>query len=330
MCLLAGMPVCIFVLSFSIGKYAVSPAQLIAVLYGKLTNGPVTWTPMVETILFDVRLPRIIIAMLAGASLSVAGATYQGFFRNPMVSPDILGATNGAGFGAVLAILFSLNQAGVQMLSFSMGVAAVLLTYFVSKIVERGNGAELALVLTGLVVSALFSAFISMTKYVADPENKLPAITFWLLGGLSDVTKEDIPIVAIPFVAGVVPILLLRWQLNALSFGEEEAKAMGVDAGKVRLLFIVCSTILTASSVSVAGVIGWVGLIIPHISRLLVGPSHNYLIPVSLLIGSSFMLVVDDVARTAFSTEIPLGILTSIIGAPFFLYLLTKRRHSWS
>ena len=317
-----------FLISFTMGRYSVSLKDLFYIFYAKIVGLPQTWFESVDTVLFKIRLPRIIAALLIGSSLSVAGATYQGLFKNPMVSSDILGASAGAGFGAAMALLLSFNIAGVQFFAFVFGIGAVLLTYTISKVIGHSNSTTLILVLTGMVVSSLFQSLISLTKYVADPDSKLPAITFWLMGGLSTITFKEIYILLIPFIIGIVPILLLRWKLNVLSFGEEEAKSLGIDTDKMRIILIVCSSLLTASSVSVAGIIGWVGLVIPHVTRLIVGPNYKTLIPSSILIGSTYLLLIDDISRTIFSMEIPLGILTSLIGAPFFISILLKGRKS--
>lgn len=329
MIMLALVLLAVFLASFTFGRYFISLSDLFTIVGGKILHLNPDWPPVMETVIFNVRMPRILAALMVGAALSVAGTTYQGYFKNPMVSPDILGATAGAGFGAALGILLSFNDAGIQIISFTSGITAVALTYAVSSVIGKGNHSVLSLVLTGMVVATLFSAFISITKYVADPDDKLPVITFWLLGSLSGVTAKDETGLLIPIVLGVVPIFLLKWRLNVLSFGEEEAESMGIDTRKTRAVFIVCSTILTASAVSVSGMIGWIGLVIPHIARLIVGPDHKVLLPASFLIGSAFLMIVDDIARTAFSTEIPLGILTAIIGAPFFLFLLSRGKKGW-
>jgi iron complex transport system permease protein len=319
----------VFLISCAVGRYAIPLPDLLKIFMSKLIGLKATWPETLETVLFSVRLPRICAAMMVGGALALAGATYQGLFKNPMVSPDILGASAGAGFGAALAILGSFNMAGIQILAFLFGLGAVGLTYLISKAIGRGNNALLVLVLTGMVVSTLFSSFISLTKYVADPDNKLPAITFWLMGGLSSIGAKDGFMVFIPMLLGAIPLFLLRWRLNALSFGEEEAQALGINTDRTRLVVIICSTLLTASAVSIGGMIGWIGLVIPHFSRMIAGPNYKMLLPVSVLIGSVFLLIVDDVARSAFTMEIPLGILTSIIGAPFFVYLLMKGRRGW-
>ncbi|MFW2488824.1 FecCD family ABC transporter permease [Clostridium chromiireducens] len=312
--------------SFTIGRYSVTLNQLFEIIRYKTFGGAVSWPESVSTVLFKIRIPRIFIAVIIGAALAIAGVAYQGLFKNPMVSPDILGASSGAGYGAAIAILLSFGSSGIQISAFLFGLAAVLITIIISKCVARSNNNILALVLTGMVVNTLFSSFISITKYLADTDDKLPAITFWLMGGLSSVSLKDLLIMIFPFLVGIIPLLLIRWKLNVLSFGEEEAQGMGVDTKKIRALTIFCSTLLTASAVSIGGMIGWIGLIIPHIARLIVGPNYKVLLPASALIGGIFLLIVDDVARCLLSIEIPIGILTSIIGAPFFLYLLFKER----
>ncbi|AAM04620.1 TPA: iron ABC transporter permease [Methanosarcina acetivorans] len=324
--LLAIVLILTFFISVYIGRYTITPGQLIMAVAGKIANVDYTLPDTADTILFKVRLPRIIAAILIGANLATAGAAYQGMFKNPMVSPDILGASHGAGFGAAVAILLSFGTAGIQMSSLLFGLGAVLLSYTISKIVGHGDNATLTMVLTGMVVSTMFAAFTSMTKYVADTDEKLPAITFWLMGSLASITRKDVLILLIPTVLGMIPLLFLRWKLNVLAFGDEEAQAMGVDTKKVRSIIIFSSTLLVASSVSISGMIGWIGLIVPHIARQFVGPNYKHLLFASMFVGGSFLLIVDDVARNAFSAEIPLGILTALLGAPFFLYLLLKER----
>jgi iron complex transport system permease protein len=316
------------IISISTGRYAIAPSQMLTIIWGKLLGLQGTWPQTLETVLFSVRIPRILVSLMVGAALSMAGATYQGLFKNPMVSPDILGASAGAGFGAAIAILFSFSVVGIQISAFVMGILAVGLSYSLSMIIGRKNNTILVLVLTGMVVGSLFSAFISITKYVADPDSKLPAITFWLMGGLNAVTWREVVAMIVPMTVATIPLFLIRYKINVLSFGEEEAQAMGIDTNKIRLIIIVCATLLTASAISVSGMVGWIGLIIPHIARLIVGPNYKILLPTSLLIGSTFLLLVDDLARSLFATEIPLGILTAIIGAPFFLFLLLKGRGS--
>ena len=318
--------VVLFFLSFMLGQYPIEPMQVMHVIGSKLFGFECSEPEMVQSIVWKVRLPRICAALMIGAALSVAGAVYQGLFKNPMVSPDILGASSGAGFGAALAILFSFPYFMIQFNAFAFGLLAVALAYYVCKKVSRGKDALLMLILGGMIVSTLFSSFITLTKYVADPDSKLPEITYWLMGSLSTVNIKDIGFLSVPLALGFVPLIFLRWQLNAMAFGDEEAQSMGINVKALRGLFILVATLLTAASVAVAGMIGWIGLIIPHMSRFIVGPNAKVLLPMSALVGASFLLIVDNVARMLFTVEIPLGILTSIIGAPFFFYLLLKRK----
>lgn len=318
--------VALFFASFMIGQYPIGPTGVLDIVGSGVFGYDCSQSDMAQTIVWKVRLPRICAALLVGAALSVAGAVYQGLFKNPMVSPDILGASSGAGFGAALALLLSLPYAFVSVSAFAFGIAAVGLAYFICRCVSRGKDAILMLVLGGMIVSTLFSSFITLVKYVADPDSKLPEITYWLMGSLSTISQEDVAFLLVPLVVGLVPVALLRWQLNAMAFGDEEAQAMGLDVKRLRGVFILCATLLAAASVAVSGMIGWVGLIIPHMARFIVGPNAKVLLPMSFLLGGVFLLVVDNVARTLFTVEIPLGILTSIIGAPFFFYLLLKRK----
>lgn len=312
--------------SFNVGRYAVSIDNVIKILFKNVFHFEKTWEDVYETIVWNVRMPRIIAALLVGASLSVAGATYQGLFRNPMVSPDILGASAGASVGACLMMLLNQNGITIQVAAFVFGLVAVSLTYGLSKAISKSADMVLMLVLCGLIVSTLFQAFVSIIKYVADTDLLLPEITYWLMGSIAKVTYKDLLFFLIPFVLGIVPIMMIRWQLNVMSFGEDEAKAMGVNVSLIRLICIICSTLLTAGVVSIAGTVGWVGLMIPHLVRFMVGPNNGTLIPISFLTGSLFMLVVDNVCRSALAYEIPLGVLTSLIGAPFFILILYKHK----
>ncbi|MFH0919660.1 MAG: iron ABC transporter permease [Fibrobacterota bacterium] len=319
----------IAVISLSLGRYPISLHDIGLLIVQKLVSPDNPEVSHPSIVLFQVRFPRIAAALLIGGALSMAGTTYQGLFKNPMVSPDILGASAGAGFGASLAILLSWNMAGIQTAAFLFGLLAVMVTYGISAAINRGNQAILILVLTGVIVSTLFSSLVSIIKFVADPYNKLPAITFWLMGGLANINTKDVLLLLIPLSLGSAPLLLMRWKLNALSFGDEEARTLGLNVNRIRPVVILCSTLLTAASVSVSGMIGFVGLVIPHMTRLLVGPNHSALLPASLFLGGAFLVIVDNVARGVFPVEVPLGILTSLVGAPFFLYLLMKGRKSW-
>ena len=280
------------------------------------------------TVLYQVRLPRIAAAMLTGAALAAAGATYQGLFRNPLVSPDVLGVSTGAGLGAVLGIFLGLPVLLIQLMGFAAGLATVALVWAVTSAV-RGQDAVLVLVLTGVVVGALAGAGISLLKVLADPYDQLPAMTFWLLGSLAAITLQDSFAAAPLVLLGMVPLVLLRWRINLMALGDEEALALGVDAPRLRRLLVVAATLMTSAVVAIAGVVGWVGLVVPHLARLLVGPDFRLLLPASALLGAAYLLAVDTLARTISAVEIPLGILTALLGAPFFLWLLATGRRAW-
>jgi len=316
--------------SFLIGRYPLAPSMVLRIFVGKALHLCRSWTDDMEAVLFKIRLPRIAAAMVVGAALTASGAAYQGMFRNPLVSPDILGVSAGAGFGAALAILLSWGIVGIQLSAFGFGLFAVMATYVVSTKFSKNRDTVLVMILAGVIVGTLFSSFVSLIKYVADPSNKLPAITYWLMGSLSSVSSHDVFVASIPVFLGLIPVLLLRWRLNVMSFGDEEAKTLGVNTGVLRFGVVVCATLMTASAVSISGVIGLVGLIVPHLARLLVGPNYKVLLPMSVVMGALFLLGVDDLARTMYSAEIPLGIITSVVGAPIFLYLLLSSRGSWT
>jgi iron complex transport system permease protein len=290
---------------------------------------PITpdWTPQMETVILDVRMPRILAGILVGAGLALSGASFQGLFRNPLVSPHLLGVASGAGFGAALAILLGANFFITEISAFVFGLIAVALAYALSRTYR--STPILMLVLAGTIVGALFSALTSLIKYVADPLNKMPAITFWLLGSLNNVSGADLVIASPIFVVCGSALLLIRWRINLLSMGEEDARALGVHTERLKTVIVVCATFITAAAVSISGIIGWIGLVIPHMGRLLVGPDHKHLLPVSLLLGGSYLVLVDLVARTAIESEIPIGILTAVVGAPVFAYLLRKNRSGW-
>ena len=310
--------------SFVLGRYPVSPADLLGVLWHKL-GFPVTpwWTDQVEAAVWNIRLPRVLLSVLVGACLSAAGGAYQGIFQNPMASPDILGASAGAGFGAALAILLGASSLWITLGAFAASLVTVALVFTVSRH-ARGDRV-LGLVLAGIMISSLFQSGTSFLKLAADPNNQLPQITYWLMGSLSGAKWEDIGFVLLPMLAGLIPLFLLRWQLNVITMGDDEARALGVDPRRLRLWISVCATLVTASAVSVSGMIGWVGLVIPHMMRRLVGSDYRFLMPASMLGGGIFLLVVDNVSRIATASGIPIGILTAFIGAPFFLWLITGK-----
>lgn len=313
--------------SLFIGRYEIEPVTVVKILVSTVFPIEHTWTNADETILFQVRFPRIIAAVLVGAALSMAGAAYQGLFKNPLVSPDILGVSSGAGFGAAIAILLSTATWMLQIFAFAGGILAVMGSYFLSRLYKSGQ--MLVLVLSGVIVSAFFGALLSITKYVADPYEKLPTIVFWLMGSLSSVRYSDIYTVlpAITIAGGI--LLLIRWRINLLSLSPEEAKTLGVDLKQITRVIIICATVLTAASVCISGIIGWVGLVVPHLGRMITGPDYKKLLPLTVVMGASYLLVMDDLSRTIIATEIPLGILTALLGAPFFAYLLWRRKTGW-
>ena len=313
------------VLALAVGKYPVGLADLAHVLGHRLLGLPARTTATVETVVMQVRLPRVVAALVVGGALSAAGATYQGLFRNPLVSPDILGVSAGAGLGAVLGIYLGLPVAPIQALAFLGGLGAVAAVYGVGLAVRR-HDPVLTLVLAGVAVGAVLGAGISLLKVLADPYNQLPAITFWLLGSLSSVTLGDVGAILPMMLIGLAPLILLRWRMNLMSLGDEEARALGVETRILRPVLIAGATLVTAAAVSMTGVIGWIGLIVPHIARLLVGPDYRRLLPASLTLGAGYLLIVDLIARNAGTIEVPLGILTALVGAPFFLWLLAAGR----
>lgn len=316
----------LMLLAMLIGAYPVSLSDALAALARRLVGS--SQSSQIDTVLFEIRLPRIVAAVMAGAALAAAGAAYQGLFRNPLVSPDILGVSTGAGLGAVIGILLSLPVAGIQLLAFASALATVALVTGIGTAV-RGREPTLVLVLAGVVVGSLAGAAISLVKVLADPYDQLPAITFWLLGSLASIRKGDV-LSALPLVLlALVPLLLLRWRINVLSLGDEEARALGLEAGKLRMIVIAAASLMTASVVAISGVIGWVGLVMPHIARMIVGPSFERLLPAAMLMGGGYLLIVDTLARTIARVETPLGILTALIGAPFFLWLLMRGRAGW-
>lgn len=311
-----------------IGPYPLTIGEIAAALGRRFSGIRDPAYEQLETVLFAVRLPRIGAALLVGASLSAAGAVYQGLFRNPLVSPDILGVSTGAGLGAAAGIFLSLPVIAIQGMAFAGGLATVVLVYAVATAV-RGHEPTLVLVLAGVVIGALAGACISLLKILADPYDQLPAITFWLLGSLASIQPSDVAAAAPAVLFSLVPLVLLRWRMNLMSLGDEEAAALGVDPRRLRAIFVAAATLMTASVVAISGVIGWVGLVMPHIARLVVGPNFNRLLPASMLMGAGYLLLVDTLARTMAETETPLGILTAFVGAPVFIWLLATGRRGW-
>ena len=318
-----------FLLAFTVGRYPIGLADLFNVIAAKLAGRASDVPASVENVIWQVRGPRVIAAALVGAALAVAGAAFQGLFRNPLVSPDILGASSGAALGAVLGIFFSLGVIAIQGLAFVGGLIAVAAVYLIGSAV-RSRDPVLVLVLTGVVIGALLGAGIGLVKYLADPYNQLPAMTFWLLGSLAAVNVADLVPLLGPVMLGSLVLFVLRWRLNVMSLPDEEARALGVPTGPLRVGIVAAATLVTSASVATAGIIGWVGLIVPHIARSLVGPDFARLVPAAALIGGGFLLVIDTLARTVAAIEIPLGILTALVGTPFFIWLLASVSRTWS
>jgi len=315
-------------LAFALGRFPLSLAELAALAANKLFGASYEVAPTAQTVVLQVRGPRILAALLVGAALAAAGTAYQGMFRNPLVSPDILGVSAGAALGAVLGIFFSKSALVIQLGAFAGGLAAVGMVYAVGANVRR-HDPILSLILAGIVLGTLLGACIALIKYLADPYNQLPAITYWLLGSLAAVAPSDLALAAPFALAGLVPLYLLRWRMNLLSLADDEARALGVPVARLRLAVVCAATLMTAAAVAISGIIGWVGLLIPHAARMLVGPEFSRLLPLSMVLGAAFLLAVDTLARTVAPIEIPPGVLTAIIGTPFFLWLFVSARRAW-
>lgn len=308
--------------SIVLGRYPISLKELGGILLSQVLEIEPFWSGIQESLLLQHRLPRILLACMVGCSLSTAGAAYQGVFQNPMAAPDILGASSGAAFGAALAILLHLESGMVVTLAFIGSITTVAIVIYVG---NRTRGKQvLGLVLSGIMIGSLVSSGTSFIKMVADPNDQLPAITYWLMGSLNGTAFKDVLLAAIPMTIGLAVLFALRWRINILTLGDEEARTMGVNANRLRNVVIIAATLITAASVAVSGVIGWVGLVIPHLTRRMVGNNYKHLLPATMLFGAMFLLLVDDVSRNLLATEIPLGILTSFLGAPFFIYLMAR------
>ncbi|MBQ7538357.1 MAG: iron ABC transporter permease [Treponema sp.] len=314
------------IICLGIGRYSLSPFQIIQSFFDALTGSG--GDGMAKTVIFKVRLPRILLALAAGAGLACSGAAFQGLFSNPLATPDTLGVASGASFGAVLAMTFHWNLLGIQALALAFGLFSCFLTYQISRL--KGKSSIVMIILSGMVISSLFQALVSIVKYMADPEDELPSITYWLMGSMSSVTYKSL-LFGLPFIViGLSVIWALKWRLNILSLNEDEAKSMGMNIKLIRLFIIVASSLITASVISMCGQIGWVGLLIPHISRMLLGSNNRTVVPLSISFGAIFMAIIDTFARSASSAEIPISILTAIIGAPVFISLLRKTGGVWA
>ena len=318
------LPLVTAVLALGIGRYLISPAEVLEAIAGRFT-GNYTISDMAYKIVWNLRIPRILLALLVGAGLSAAGCAFQSLFANPLATPDTLGVASGASFGAALGILFGFDMLGMQLTSFLMGALAVTLTWLGGS--GKGRGLS-SVVLSGIMMGSLFNALVSLIKYVADAETQLPAITYWLMGGLNSAGYKSLLFGAPLIIIGLVILYLIRWRMNLLPLSEDEAKASGINIYALRMVTIICATMITASCVSMCGQVGWVGLLIPHMCRMKFGSNHLSLIPASISLGAVFMVIVDTVARTMSAAEIPVSILTAIIGAPFFIILM-RRSGGW-
>lgn len=317
---LIALPLLVGLLAIGIGRISISPADVLRTFWGKIT-GVQQVSDMVERTVWNIRLPRVLLAMLAGVGFSVAGCTFQSLFANPLATPDTLGVASGASFGAALGILLGFRLLGIQLCSFAFGIAAVALTWLSGA--GKGRGLS-SVVLAGIMIGSLFSALVSLVKFVADAEDQLPAITYWLMGSLSGAGYESLLLGAPPIVVSVALLYLLRWRLNLLPLSDDEICSFGVNRRLLRGVSIVCATAMTASCVSMCGQVGWVGLLIPHMCRMKFGSNHLLLIPASISFGAAFLVIVDTIARSATAADLPISILTAIIGAPFFIYLMRK------
>lgn len=320
-----GMLIVLVVLFFSlicIGRYPITPFRAFEVIWKALIGETEGLDIYESSVILNIRLPRILMGILVGAGLSVSGAVYQAILGNPLVSPDILGVSSGAGFGAALAILFSAGTLTTQLAALLFGLCAVAIVLNLSRIKRRTE--LFVLVLSGVIVKSMFDAMTSFIKYVADPEEKLPTITVWLMGSLANVSYADVILCALIVIPCLIAVMAMRWKMNLLSLDQDEARSLGINVKRLRLIVILLATFMTAVSVSVCGIIGWIGLVIPHIARLFLGNDHRRLLPASALMGAIYLLLIDTVARAATSSEIPLSILTAMIGAPFFACILRK------
>ncbi|MBQ9845329.1 MAG: iron ABC transporter permease [Oscillospiraceae bacterium] len=324
------LPFVIFFASLFMGRYSVSPTEVVQIFanYFFGANYTQTWEDSAAKVIIQVRFPRAVMAALVGAGLSSSGAAFQGMFQNPLVSPFILGVSAGASFGAALGLVMSLPSLAVQGMAFIFGIFAVAITYFLAHIYK--STPVLMLVLSGTVVSAFFQALLQILKFTAEGDEKLPAITFWLMGSLGSVGLNDLVISIIPVIICLIGLWILSWRINVLSMGDREARSLGVHTERIKVGIIIFSTVLTSTAVSICGIIGWVGQVIPHFCRMLVGPDHKKLIPATMFVGASYILIVDNLCRQLTATEIPLGILTAIIGAPVFAFLLRKTKGGWN
>lgn len=318
--------VVVFICSLGLGTYHIAPLDVVALITGLPTSESLQDASMAHSLIWDVRIPRVCAAALIGAGLSCAGAVFQGLFRNPLASPYTLGVSNGAGFGAALAIVLSANAVGIQLTSIACGLVAVLLTFLIA---AQGKKSTVTLILSGMLIGSLFASLVALLKFCADPTEKLPQIVYWLMGSLSGITSTSLLSIVPFYCICLVLILLLRWRINVLSMGDTTAASFGIHVARERGIIICAASVLTALLVSIAGIIGWIGIVVPHLSRMLMGPNFKQLIPTSCVLGGAYLIIIDDICRCATALEIPLGVITGIVGVPLFLYFIRKKKVDW-
>lgn len=324
-CILTALPFAAALIALGIGRMSISPGEVLGVLSGNLSGG-YDGPELTEKTIMQLRLPRILLAVLVGAGLSVSGCAFQSLFANPLATPDTLGVASGASFGAALGILLGFDLIGIQIIALAMGGLAVALTWLAGSGKDRGGLSYI--VLSGIMMGSLFSALVSLVKYTADAESQLPAITYWLMGGLDKANYRSLALGSPVIIAGILLFMLIRWRMNLLPLSDDEAKASGVNITVLRAVTVAAATAITASCVSMCGQVGWVGLLIPHMCRMLFGSNHLSIVPASVSLGAAFMIIVDTMARSVSAAEIPVSILTAVIGAPFFIVLM-RRSGGW-
>ena len=318
--------VVVFICSLGLGTYHIAPLDVVVLIAGLPTSESLQDASMAHSLIWDVRIPRVCAAALIGAGLSCAGAVFQGLFRNPLASPYTLGVSNGAGFGAALAIVLSANALGIQLTSIACGLVAVLLTFLIA---AQGKKSTVTLILSGMLIGSLFASLVALLKFCADPTEKLPQIVYWLMGSLSGITSTSLLSILPFYCICLLLILLSRWRINVLSMGDTTAASFGIHVARERGIIICAASVLTALLVSIAGIIGWIGIVVPHLSRMLIGPNFKQLIPTSCVLGGAYLIIIDDICRCATALEIPLGVITGIVGVPLFLYFIRKKKVDW-
>lgn len=320
------LPVVFVIGSIALGAYAIAPTEVISILTSAVTGGDSEASAMAENLVWNVRLPRVLAAAMVGAALSASGAMFQGLFRNPLAAPDTLGVSNGAGFGAGLAIILGLSAFGTQISAIVFGLSAVAVAFL---IVSRQRTSTVTLILSGMLIGSLFSSLVSLLKFVADPTEKLPQIVYWLMGSLSGVSAEKLLMILPLYVVSMGALFLYRWRANVLALGDAEARSFGINVARDRTIIIAACSVATAVTVSVSGIIGWVGIVVPHLARMIVGPDFRRLLPASMSLGVCYLIAIDDLCRTVTAFEIPIGVITGIIGVPLFLYFIYRRKVNW-